>query len=198
MLWINRCLKPIGVIEMVMKKAFQKLNSSKGFTLTETLATLVIMSLVGIMVTAGIVTAVRVYREVTDYANAQVLMTNTLTLLNDTLIYADPAEVPDYDAPVKSISFKNIKGKDINIVSNPGDEAKKGICISYGGGSKEPLITYVSNEDMNIYTDWEISTSDIGGSSKGKVFIINLFVKPKSGDEVITRIENYRVETINS
>ncbi len=184
---------------MILKKAFLKLNNKKGFTLTETLSTLVIMSLVGIMVTAGIVTAVGVYKEVTEYANAQVLMTNTITLLNDTLIYADPITVEPHET--SSISFEDTATKKlITISAENSGESKKGICISYGENNsdgkykdKEPLINYVSNSDINVYTDWQIMPT-----SDGKAFIINLLVRGKSGDKEIARIDNYRIETINS
>ncbi len=177
---------------MSLKKAFRKLNSSKGFTLTETLTTIVIMSLVGIMVTAGIVTAVRVYNEVTEYANAQVLLTNTLTLLNDTLSYADPDTVPKdikIEDKVKSITFSHIKSGGVTVAADNSLSVKNGICISYGGSTATPLVAYASNEEM--YTDWDVSTSP-----DGKVFTIKLYVK--KGNEDIISIDNYRIETINS
>ncbi len=173
---------------MCLKKAFRKLNSSNGFTLTEMLTSIIIMSLVGLMVTAGIVTAVRVYNDVTEYANAQVLLTNTLTLLNDSLIYADPDTV--HTNGTKSVTFTHVQSGNVKIMADNSETGKNGICISYGDSTeKMPLVAYASNEEM--YTDWEVSTS-----SDGKVFTISLFVK--KGNEDIIKIDNCRIETINS
>ena len=182
---------------MIFRKAFRKLNNSKGFTLTETLSTLVIMSLVGIMITAGIMTAVRVYREVTEYANARVLLTNTMTVLNDNLIYAKPDTV---QVSGNKVSFEHIKNGVMHISAENSDSeagSKKGLCISYGEGSSktnpEPLVSYEKNED--IYTDWTISVGN--GAEKGsKVFTITL--KVRSGNEDIIEIPGYKIETLNS
>lgn len=183
-------------MNMIFGKAFRKLNNSNGFTLTETLSTLVIMSLVGLMITAGIVTAVRVYREVTEYANAQVLLTNTMTILNDNLIYAKPDTVQVSDNKVK---FEHIQNGIMQISAENSSDVEgsnKGLCISYGEESSktapEPLVSYEKNED--IYTDWTIT--DANGSDGGKVFTITLRVK--SGNENIIEIPDYKIQTLNS
>ena len=70
-----------------------KIKSKNGFSLTETLTTLIIMSFVGIMITSGMATAMRVYKQVTEYARAQILYSTAYILINDDLIYADPTSV---------------------------------------------------------------------------------------------------------
>ncbi|ETP71952.1 prepilin-type N-terminal cleavage/methylation domain-containing protein [Lachnospiraceae bacterium JC7] len=189
---------------MIFRKALRKLNSSRGFTLTETLSTLVIMSLVGLMITAGIVTAVRVYKEVTQYANAQVLLTNTMTLLNDNLIYAKPETV---HVNGKTVSFEHEKTGVMHISaenSSGGGEvsSNRGICISYGEGDDEtefePLVSYEKNED--VYTDWTISASDASdiNDSKRKIKVFTITLSVKSGDESIIDIPEYKIQTLNS
>ena len=174
----------------------RKLNSNSGFTLTETLSTLLIMSLVGLMISAGIVTAVNVYRQVTEYSEAQVLLTNTLTVLEDELVYAEPDSIPD---PISggSITFSHVKDGNTKIAEVVKDGINKGICISYyksGDWTEaEPLVTYEKNEDL--YTDWNIKNA-VSQSDKTKIITIDLSVK--SGTDTIIEITDYKIQTLNS
>ena len=115
----------------------RKLNNKNGFSLTETLTTMIIMSFVGIMVTTGILSSSRVYKQITEYANAQLMLSNTITALHDEIIYALPDSLPD-SLPKNSneITFEHVKnGKEtikfLNTVDN------KGICIRYGEDSED-------------------------------------------------------------
>ena len=51
-----------------------KLNNEDGFTLAETLMTVLIMLLVSSVIAAGIPAAAKAYRKAVDAANAQVLL----------------------------------------------------------------------------------------------------------------------------
>ena len=68
-----------------MKQVKQKLRSQGGFTLTELFATIVILLLVAGIVAGGIPAAVRAYEQVVDGANAQLLLSTTMTVLRDEL-----------------------------------------------------------------------------------------------------------------
>ena len=71
-----------------MKQVKQKLRSQGGFTLTELFATIVILLLVAGIVAGGIPAAVRAYEQVVDGANAQLLLSTTMTVLRDELSQA--------------------------------------------------------------------------------------------------------------
>ncbi len=166
----------------ILRAVTHKLKKSSGFTLTETLSTLVIMSLVGIMITAGIATAVNTYREITEYSEAQSLLSNTLTLLEDELIYAK-SNVSQSDSN-KTVTFDHAtKGK---VVLSSRDSTTGGIAIDYKKdgtftGHPQPLVGYQKRED--IYTDWVVDfTSD-------KRFKIDLSVKRKENESEVTLIE---------
>lgn len=196
---------------MIPRRLIRKLNSKSGFTLTETLSTLVIMSMVGIMVTAGVVTAVRVYRQVTEYANAQVLLSNTITLLNDKLVYANPESVK---VSGKTISFENmqndefeniqIRKMEISFEEEAGG-AQKGLYVSYvksegEHGTKttpELLVPYSINEDINVYTDWTIDPpeSETDGS---RTLTLYVYIRSASDDSVVIGPIKYKIQTLNS
>ncbi len=61
----------------------EKLRSSKGMTLTELLVALAVVSLIGISLTAGINSAVKVYQDSTRLFEAETLCGTILTYLED-------------------------------------------------------------------------------------------------------------------
>lgn len=77
---------------MGMKRLRQKLHSQSGFTLTELFATIVILLLVAGVVAGGVPAAVRAYEQVVDGANAQLLLSTTMTVLRDELGQATCAD----------------------------------------------------------------------------------------------------------
>jgi len=66
-------------------KAFKKLKKRVGFTLAETLITVIIILMVSSLLGAGIPAAVQAYQKVVDAANAQLLLSTTITRLNEEL-----------------------------------------------------------------------------------------------------------------
>ena len=71
-----------------MKQLKRKLHSQGGFTLTELFATIVILLLVAGIVAGGVPAAARAYEQVVDGANAQLLLSTTMTVLRDELSQA--------------------------------------------------------------------------------------------------------------
>ncbi len=98
-------------------KLLHKLNKRQGFSLTEMLATVLIMSFVGIIITTGAATVQRVYRKVVAHANAQTALTTTITLMKDQLAFADPESI---GAGGTTISFRNLNSGEQTITLNPG------------------------------------------------------------------------------
>ena len=185
---------------MIRQCIEKKLKSKKGFSLTETLATLVIMSLVGIMITTGITTAVRVYEQVTEYARAQVLFSTAYTLINDELIYAKPDTV-EVSNDGKSITFQHIKNAKETLSSDATDTEGTGIKISYKtesgtGTGVQPLVTYETNE--TLYTDWKIKPPD-KKTKKDEISIeLEYFCVKKQGvNEPLVIIENVMIKPLN-
>ena len=99
------------------QKLLHKLNNRCGFSLTEMLATVLIMGFVGIIITTGAATVQRVYRKVVAHANAQTALTTTITLMKDQLAFADPESITGNGT---TISFKNLNSGEQTITLNPG------------------------------------------------------------------------------
>ena len=99
------------------QKLLHKLNKRQGFSLTEMLATVLIMGFVGIIITTGAATVQRVYRKVVAHANAQTALTTTITLMKDQLAFADPESI---GAGGTTISFRNLNSGEQTITLNPG------------------------------------------------------------------------------
>lgn len=108
------------------QKLLHKLNKRHGFSLTEMLATVLIMGFVGIIITTGAATVQRVYRKVVAHANAQTALTTTITLMKDQLAFADPESVGNGSetgtgfGKSQTIVFKNLNSGEQTITLNPG------------------------------------------------------------------------------
>lgn len=108
------------------QKLLHKLNNRRGFSLTEMLATVLIMGFVGIIITTGAATVQRVYRKVVAHANAQTALTTTITLMKDQLAFADPESVGNGSetgtgfGKSQTIVFKNLNSGEQTITLNPG------------------------------------------------------------------------------
>lgn len=108
------------------QKLLHKLNKRQGFSLTEMLATVLIMGFVGIIITTGAATVQRVYRKVVAHANAQTALTTTITLMKDQLAFADPDSIGNASGTgavfenSQTIVFKNLNSGEQTITLNPG------------------------------------------------------------------------------
>ena len=108
------------------QKLLHKLNKRQGFSLTEMLATVLIMGFVGIIITTGAATVQRVYRKVVAHANAQTALTTTITLMKDQLAFADPESIGDgsgtgaFSGVSQTISFQNLNSGEQTITLKPG------------------------------------------------------------------------------
>lgn len=108
------------------QKLLHKLNKRHGFSLTEMLATVLIMGFVGIIITTGAATVQRVYRKVVAHANAQTALTTTITLMKDQLAFADPESIGNGSETgigfgnSQTIVFRNLNSGEQTITLNPG------------------------------------------------------------------------------
>lgn len=122
------------------QKLLHKLNKRHGFSLTEMLATVLIIGFVGIIITTGAATVQRVYRKVVAHANAQTALTTTITLMKDQLAFADPESVGNGSETgtgfgnSQTIVFKNLNSGEQTITLNPGTAsgaANRGFTLTY-------------------------------------------------------------------
>lgn len=108
------------------QKLLHELNKRQGFSLTEMLATVLIMGFVGIIITTGAATVQRVYRKVVAHANAQTALTTTITLMKDQFAFADPESIGNGSETgtgfgnSQTIVFRNLNSGEQTITLNPG------------------------------------------------------------------------------
>ena len=147
------------------RKLLHKLNKRQGFSLTEMLATVLIMGFVGIIITTGAATVQRVYRKVVAHANAQTALTTTITLMKDQLAFADPESVGNGSETgtgfgnSQTIVFKNLNSGEQTITLNPGTAsgaANRGFTLTYTAGDG----TGTSSTTLPLLSDSAI-TSDL-------------------------------------
>ena len=103
-----------------MKQIIKRIKESRGFTLSETMITLLIIVLVFGVVVAGIPVAVNALHKIVDTANSQLLMSTTMIRLRDELGKAESVSTSG-----TAISYRTSDGlnKRIDCV----DEASGGI-----------------------------------------------------------------------
>lgn len=141
------------------QKLLHKLNKREGFSLTEMLATVLIMGFVGIIITTGAATVQRVYRKVVAHANAQTALTTTITLMKDQLAFADPESITGSGT---TISFQNLNSGEQTITLNPGTDsgtANRGFTLTYTAGDGTGTGT-ASTTTLPLLSDSAI-TSDL-------------------------------------
>ncbi len=78
-----------------MKKRLQKMNSIQGFSLVELLVAVLILSMVSAVVAGGIPVAKNAYQKVTIAANAQIMLSTTITALRNELCTAGDVSILD-------------------------------------------------------------------------------------------------------
>ena len=194
--------------EQMKQKLLHKLNKRQGFSLTEMLATVLIMGFVGIIITTGAATVQRVYRKVVAHANAQTALTTTITLMKDQLAFADPESVGNGSETgtgfgnSQTIVFKNLNSGEQTITLNPGT-ANRGFTLTYTAGDG----TETSGTTLPLLSDSAI-TSDLcvcfDGTDSGfswdpatqVITVTNLVAKDTRTDTVQARA-SFKVLLVN-
>ena len=189
------------------QKLLHKLNKRHGFSLTEMLATVLIMGFVGIIITTGAATVQRVYRKVVAHANAQTALTTTITLMKDQLAFADPESVGNGSETgtgfgnSQTIVFKNLNSGEQTITLNPGT-ANRGFTLTYttgdGTGTNSTSLPLLS--DSAITSDLCVCFDTDGGftwdPTTKVITVTNLVAKDTRTDTVQARA-SFKVLLVN-
>ena len=189
------------------QKLLHKLNKRQGFSLTEMLATVLIMGFVGIIITTGAATVQRVYRKVVAHANAQTALTTTITLMKDQLAFADPESVGNGSETgtgfgnSQTIVFKNLNSGEQTITLNPGT-ANRGFTLTYttgdGTGTNSTSLPLLS--DIAITSDLCVCFDTDGGftwdPTTKVITVTNLVAKDTRTDTVQARA-SFKVLLVN-
>lgn len=179
-----------------------KLNKRHGFSLTEMLATVLIMGFVGIIITTGAATVQRVYRKVVAHANAQTALTTTITLMKDQLTFADPESITGSGT---TISFKNLNSGEQTITLNPGTAsgtANRGFTLTYtagdGTGTSSTSLPLLS--DSAITSDLCVCFDTDGGFNwdpTTKVITVTKLVAKDTRTDTVQACASFKVLLVN-
>ena len=166
---------------MRIRKAFARLNS-KGFSLTEMLLAVLILLMVTSVAAGGIPAAMRAYQNIVEAANAQVLLSTTMTRLRYEL---GKAKYLKSDSQTQ-ITFRNMEGSmSLLRLQEAGDSDGPGIYIvryQYDNGTEsagEPQLL-VSKQAANgtLHVTY---TSVVPSTDKATVQFSGLSVKNEQG-----------------
>ena len=168
-----------------MKTIRRKMNLS-GFTLAETLVAILIMLMVSSIVAAGIPAAVNAFTKAVDAANAQVLLSTTITALRNELGMAQDVKVDG-----KTVTYFNLDNQNYStIVSTTSDITLKEFIgiqeTSAGTDTPQP-----KTRDRSLVSDSAkthgMTVSYTGVTCDSKVITFSdLSVKKGEGDDEVT------------
>lgn len=155
-----------------------KIRETKGFSLSELLVVVVIVTLLSIMIATGTDTAVRAYGRMTDETNAEVLLSTCVTMLRNELTTATEISVAD---DKKSVSFKNVGTGYISVIrsgacSEEGstDTAEKIWITEYGTAEKQLISDITATNDLMVsfdsieYSDGAVTVKELTVKKTGK------------------------------
>ena len=136
-----------------MRTVLKKLRKNRGgFSLAETLIAILILLMVSAIVGGAIPTASTVYKKTVDAANAQILLSTTLTELRDELSTASNITVSDDT----TVSYRNGSGYwQIVLVK------KSGNSITIGEGETATTKTVTPGIWLCRATDFDPETGDV-------------------------------------
>ena len=181
------------------QKLLHKLNNRRGFSLTEMLATVLIMGFVGIIITTGAATVQRVYRKVVAHANAQTALTTTITLMKNQLAFADPESIT---VSGTTISFQNLNSGEQTITLNPGT-ANRGFTLTYsaagtgtGTNTTLPLLSDSAiTSDLCVCFDGD--TSGFSWDPATKVITVTKLVAKDTRTGTVQARASFKVLLVN-
>ena len=182
---------------MPMKKhLFNAMRDKRGFSLGEMLATVMILVLAAGMLAAGVPLAANAYRSVVETANAQVLLSTTMTALRTELGSAQTVEtqaaeetgkITYYSIDTMKTQIANANGSEAGIwftpyKSNQSDDTHRRLLISAAAAdglyATYDSITY--NEATKLFT------------------IVNLRVMKPGSEDPLAQTGTFTVRAVNA
>ena len=182
------------------------LRSQKGFSLTELLATLVLVGLITLAVAGGIGMVARSYSKVVDRADAEQLLSTTVSRITDELSFAEPysATEPVNPPDDKTVEFvSGLTGMRVRITSGGSAE---GSTEGAAADDSIHIYYYVSGadpEDIPLYASklkdrMTVSFDKIEYNRSKCLFTISgLGVTLKGEKDPLVKIKSYTVARIN-
>ncbi|MCR5041024.1 MAG: prepilin-type N-terminal cleavage/methylation domain-containing protein [Clostridia bacterium] len=179
----------------MFQKIKSRIRNRSGFTLTETLMAVLILMLVGTIVAAGVPMATRTYTKIVDSANAQALLSTTMTCLRDELGTASGISFNGTD-----ISYTNASGSATKIYlkgdagangDTPGIYIQEYADIAPDEPQYTRLLVSDAASNRNLHATFESPSYNAGD---GVITLTNLAVK--KGDDTLAKIETFKIRVL--
>lgn len=150
-----------------MKKLTGKLQDRNGFSLSETLVALTILLMVASLMTSGISLASNVHRKIVDKANAQTLLSTTMTELRTKLTNVSEVTVPEGG---KTIAYIDIDTNNHVTIASTAD----GITVEDGASTYMLVSDETASKSMLVeckfsYSEGIVTVSNITVKKDGTV-----------------------------
>lgn len=142
-----------------------KIRDKKGFTLAETLLTVVLVLLVSGAVAAGISVVSRTIHKIQNKANAEVLLNTTLTLLSEDLKNTKAVVMTEDESEVGYFRIRE-NGADVWIGVKNGGSTAAGQKTDNTGIQKIYYTETVSTDGESAFAETGISAAYVTGKAK--------------------------------
>ncbi len=174
-------------------KAQTLMRTVRGFTLTEMLVTLLIMTLASTLLATGVPVAVDTYHKTVNSSNAQLALSTTATVLRSELGLSTDVKI---SADESQVEYLDAKGFWASIQNTSDSKTHRGLEKQYykdrdctkKDGSPYQLIT-----DASITDALTVSFESVSKSAN-RVSFKNLVVRDAQGN-ALASIESYEVLT---
>lgn len=186
-----------------MKKLKEKLKTCRGFTLAETLITILILLMVVGIVAAGIPAAAGALDDVVETSNGQLLLSTTMTALREELSTARNIKVEADESENMKITYINNVGIESELSLGTGG---KGIQLKQRPGYGSvwgPPMPLVSDEaaSKSRKTGEPVQYTTYSGvtdpSESGVITFTGLAVKRMNNDNTVAAVEgNYSIRIL--
>lgn len=197
-------IETFGETKGMMRKQRNIQRGKAGFTLVETLAVLVVITLITMVVATGVPAAQRAYVAAVDSSNAQVLLNTAAMRLRDQLSVANPnsVEAGHGDILISYVSYET--GCD-TLITN-GSDSNPGLSVSEVAQTADPFSTTAATTPVLLVPDTAtaglstkiyVKASKIEFAKSSGVFTVtNLQVHSKDSDGTETPLDTAKIDSM--
>ncbi|WP_108775551.1 PulJ/GspJ family protein [Lactimicrobium massiliense] len=172
-----------------------KTGKTEGFTLGETLAAVLIMSLAGLMIIGGLVAFMRSWQKITDKANAEIYVSTLEIRMQDELEFAEQVDT-DSSGNVKWFVDEN-SGYASRFVPGTSDSLPFGIQRSedakdLNNAVKETFIPEAMGNGR-MYVTYDSLTYD----QKTHIFTIKNLKAENTAGQILYQVDSVKIRNLN-
>ena len=176
-----------------IRRGRSRLRNTKGFTLSETLMTVVLIGLVTMAMAGGIVAARNVYRRISLRADAQTLLGTTVSAITEDLssvtscdfgsfLQNSGTEIAPKADGTGAYYYARSRGYSMRYVNGTDKNNEKGIQVQSQSGVSIPLLPHkVQTRDLHAY----IASISVTEPQSGDGGYFTLEIQIKKDDQVV-------------